>query len=148
MLVLDILTIASLGLLVGTEFAVSVFGNPVVWKLEDRAQAGAIALFAARLGTVMPFWYALNLLLLILEGVIRRHEPELALLIAATSIWIVVIAFTVVFLVPINNRMARLSSDSLSETARREHKKWDALHRLRVVAVGVALICFLLRTHY
>ena len=89
----------------------SAFVNPVVWKLEDRAQAGAIALFAARLGTVMPFWYVL------------------------------------VFLVPINNRMARLSSDSVSETARREHKKWDALHRLRVVAVGVALICFLLRTH-
>src|SRR5215470_18908422 len=56
----------------------------------------------------------------------------------------VVIVFTVVFLVPINNRMARLSSDSLSETARREHKKWDAPHRLRVM--GVALICFLLRT--
>ena len=96
----------------------------------------------------MPFWYALNLLLLILEVAIRRHEPELALLIAATSIWIVVIVFTVVFLVPINNRMARPSSDSLSETARREHKKWHALHRLRVVAVGVALICFLLRTLY
>jgi uncharacterized membrane protein len=110
------------------------------------AQDRAIALFAARLGAVMPFWYALNLLLLILEVVIRRHEPEFALLIAATSIWIVVIVFTVVFLVPINNRMARLSSDSLSETARREHKKWDAPHRLRVMAVGVALICFLLRT--
>ena len=126
----------------------SAFVNPVVWKLEDRAQAGAIALFAARLGTVMPFWYALNLLLLILEVVIRRYEPEFALLIAATSIWIVMIVFTVVFLVPINNRMARLSSGSLSGTARRERKKWDALHRLRVVVVGVALICFLLRTHY
>jgi hypothetical protein len=33
----DILTIASSGLLVGTEFAVSAFVNPVVWKLEDRA---------------------------------------------------------------------------------------------------------------
>ena len=33
----DILTITSLGLLVGTEFAVSAFVNPVVWKLEDRA---------------------------------------------------------------------------------------------------------------
>jgi uncharacterized membrane protein len=110
------------------------------------AQAGAIALLAARLGTVMPFWYALNLLLLILEVVNRRHEPQFALLIAATSIWIVVIVFTVVFLAPINNRMARLSSDSLSETAQREHKKWDAPHRLRVMAVGAALICFLLRT--
>jgi uncharacterized membrane protein len=96
----------------------------------------------------MPFWYALNLPLLILEAVMRRHEPGFSLLIAALSIWIVVIAFTAVFLVPINNRMARLRSDSFSETARREHKKWDALHRLRVMAVGVALICFLHGTHH
>ena len=143
---LDILTIASLGSLVGTEFAVSAFVNPVVWKLEDRAQGRAIALFAARLGRVMPFWYALSLLLLIVEIVTRWHEPELSLLIVAGSIWVAVILFTVVFLVPINNRMARLSPDSFSKTALREHKKWDALHRLRVLAVGVALICFLLGT--
>jgi Domain of unknown function (DUF1772) len=143
MRVLDILTITSLGLLMGTEFAVSAFVNPVVWKLEDRAQARTIALFAAKLGTVMPFWYAFNLLLLILEAVIRRHEPGLRLIIVASSIWIAVILFTVLFLVPINNRMARLGSDSFPEQARREHKKWDTLHRLRVAAVGVALICFL-----
>ena len=143
---LDILTIASLELLVGTEFAVSAFVNPVVRKLEDRAQGRAIALFAARLGRFMPFWYALNLLLLIFEIVTRWHEAELSLLIVTGSIWVVVILFTVVFLASITNRIARMSPDPFSKTARREHKKWDALHRLRVLAVGVALICFLLGT--
>ena len=147
MLFVDILTIASMGLLVGSEFAVSAFINPVVWSLEDRAQARAIALFAARLGAVMPFWYAFSLVLIIVEAVIRRHEPGLPLLIAACGIWIAVAVFSVAFLVPINNRMVRLSPESFSETARREHKKWDALHRVRVVAIGVALICFLLGTH-
>jgi hypothetical protein len=47
---LDIVTVVSVGLLVGTEFAVSAFVNPVLWKLKDRAQARAVSLFAGRLG--------------------------------------------------------------------------------------------------
>ena len=74
---LDILTIASLGLLAGTEFAVSAFVNPVVWKPEDRAQA-----------------------------------------------------------------------NSFSEAAGREHKRGDALHRWRVLAVEVVLISSLLGIHH
>jgi len=136
-----------LGLSVGTEFAVSAFANPVAWKLEDGAQAGAIAYLQR---DSVPLCLSGTHLIFCFSSLksLFGHEPELALLIAATSIWIVVIVFTVVFLVPINNRMARPSSDSLSETARREHKKWDAPDRLRVVAVGVALICFLLKTLY
>jgi uncharacterized membrane protein len=144
---LDIVTTVCIGLLIGTEFAVSVFINPVLWKLEDRAQAAAIRLFAARLGTAMPFWYAVSLLLLGLEAMLRHHEPGFALLILASVIWAVVILVTVLFLVPINNRMARLDSDSFPEEARREHKKWDTLHRLRVAALVIALVCFLLASH-
>jgi uncharacterized membrane protein len=143
---LDIVTVVSLGLLIGTEFAVSAFVNPVLWKLEDRMQARAVNLFAVRFGGAMPFWYALNLLLLILEAVIRRHEPGLALLIASCCIWIAVILATVLFLVPINNRMARLDSDSFSQEAKREHKRWDTLHRLRIVAILAAFVCFLAAT--
>ena len=145
MFLLDILTIICIGPLVGVEFAVSAFVNPIAWKLEDRAQGAAIALFAVRLGRAMPGWYALSLLLLVLEIVLRWHEPGLFWLIAASSIWLAVILFSVLLLVPINNRLARLSPDSFSETARREHNKWDALHRGRILAVGVAWICFLLR---
>jgi hypothetical protein len=131
-----------LGLSVGTEFTVSAFANPVVWKLEDRAQAGAIALFErdsvplCLSGTRLIFCFSS------LKSLVGGTNLSSFCLLLPRAFDV----FTVVFLVPINNRMARLSSDSLSETARREHKKWDALHRLRAVAVGVALICFLLRT--
>jgi uncharacterized membrane protein len=147
MIYLDIVTTVCIGLLLGTEFAVSVFVNPVLWKLEDRAQAGAIRLFAVRLGTAMPFWYALSLLLLIAEAIVERHQAGDSLLIAASAIWLAVILVTVIFLVPINNRMMRLTTDSFSEEARREHKRWDTLHRLRVAALGVAMVCFLLAIH-
>jgi uncharacterized membrane protein len=141
---LDVVATVSIGLMIGTEFAVSVFVNPVLWKLPEDAQARAISRFAGRLGAAMPFWYAGNLIFLIAEVMINRHEPKIGLLIAATAIWILVIVFTILFLVPINNRMTRLDSDSFSPKDRQEHRKWDSLHRLRVTAIGVALVCFLL----
>ena len=39
----DILTILCVGLMIGNEFAVSVFVNPVVWQLEGHAQAKALS---------------------------------------------------------------------------------------------------------
>jgi uncharacterized membrane protein len=155
--VLNIATIVSMGLLIGTELAVSVFVNPVLFQLDGPAQARAIRLFAKRLGTAMPFWYAVNLLLLVIETIVRRGEliirrgeaslrhgeTSVPLLVTATGIWAAVILLTILFLVPINNRMARLDSDSLPEQARQEHRRWDTLHRLRVVALGAAMVLFL-----
>lgn len=141
---LDVVATVSIGLLIGTEFAVSVFVNPVLWKLPENAQARAIGLFAKRLGAAMPFWYAGNLILLIAEAVINRHEPTIGLLVTAPAIWILVIVSTILFLVPINNRMTRLDPDSFSQKERQEHRKWDSLHRVRVVAIVVAFVCFLL----
>lgn len=145
MLLLDVLTIVSIALLMGAEFAVSAFVNPVLWKLDPAARMQATRLFAALLGAVMPFWYGLNLLLLLAEAITRRHHAGLSLLITvAAIIWAAVIAFSVLALVPINNRMAQLGPDSPGVDALREHKRWDALHRIRVLAVCVSFIAALL----
>jgi uncharacterized membrane protein len=92
----------------------------------------------------MPFWYVLSLLLLVLEMVLRRHEAGFALLVAAIAIWAVVIVLTLLFLVPINNRMIRLEPGGFAEAARREHHRWDSMHRVRVAALTAAMVCFLL----
>jgi uncharacterized membrane protein len=144
---LDIAAILCIGLLLGTEFAVSAFVNPVVWQLDERAQAAAIRLFAARLGKAMPFWYALSLIFLIIEAIVHRKQAELSLLIAACGIWALVILLTLLFLVPINNRMMSLDTTVFPEAERREHKKWDTRHRLRIAALGAAFLCFLLAIH-
>ena len=144
---LYIATTVCIGLLIGTEFAVSVFINPVLRKLEERSQARAISLFAGRLGRAMPFWYGLSLLLLIVEAVVERHELGFSLLIVATAIWLAVIVLTLLFLVPINNRMMLLDAASFPKEAQREHERWDSRHRLRVMALVVAMICFLLAAH-
>jgi uncharacterized membrane protein len=143
MLILNVSTIVCIGLMIGTEFAVSAFINPVLWKLDDHAQMNAIRMFAARLGFVMPFWYGLGLLLLLAETVTMRHESGVVLLSIASGIWALIIVLTVLFLVPINNQLARLAPGSATPAAQRNHHKWDRLHRLRVLALGVSMLLFL-----
>lgn len=139
---LTLITIVSLGLLIGTEFAVSVFVNPVLWKLEDAAQAAAIRMFAQRLGSAMPFWYMGSFVLLVFEWVLQRNGSHAGLLMCAVLVWAAVIVFTLLFLVPINNRMARLDPGSFAPESRRAHHKWDAMHRARVAALTIAFVCF------
>lgn len=146
-LLLNIAAIVSIGLMIGVEFAVWAFINPILRKLPDQPRAQAIVLFARKLGTVMPFWYASNLLLLIAEWVLLRHTSGALLLATATGIWVTVIVLTLIFLVPINNRLAREEAHAAADHAHREHKRWDSLHRVRVVALGAAMVLFLVAIH-
>ena len=143
MLILNIATTLCIGLMVGTELAVSAFVNPVLWKLDDDAQMNAIRMFASKLGTVMPFWYALGLLLLLAETFAMRHDPEVVLLTVASGIWAAIIVLTLVYLVPINNQLARFEPGSAPQKAQQDHRKWDRLHRLRVLALTVSMVLFL-----
>jgi len=146
-LILATVTTVCIGLMTGTEFAVSAFINPVLARLDDRARLGALRLFGAKLGFAMPFWYGLSLVFLLIETFLFRHRPQISLLAAATAIWILVIVLTLLFLVPINNRLVKLSPDASPQEALREHKKWDHLHRVRVAALTAAMVLFLIAVH-
>jgi uncharacterized membrane protein len=144
MIFLDIVTTLCIGLLIGTEFAVSVFVNPILERLDTSTRMKAISFFAKRLGTAMPFWYAASLLLLIAEAVLRRNANVESLLIVSGALWLAVIVLTLIFLVPINNRMMRLDANSPAEVSLRQHRKWDLLHRGRVAVLAASMVCFLL----
>jgi uncharacterized membrane protein len=144
MLILNITTIVCIGLMIGVEFAVSAFVNPVLWKLESGAQMHAVRLFAAKLGFVMPFWYALGLLLLLAETFFHWRQPHVLLLTISIGIWALVIILTLLFLVPINNRLARIEDPSSFDNARSDHHKWDTLHRLRILALAIAMVLALI----
>lgn len=143
-LILDIVAILCIGLMIGTEFAVSAFINPVLKQLGDPAEAHATRLFARNLGTIMPFWYVLGFLLLIAQMIILWQKPGMAFLVAASAIWAAVIVLTLMFLVPINNRIANADSGGFTDALRREHTKWELLHRGRVLALSAAMICMLI----
>jgi Domain of unknown function (DUF1772) len=139
--------IVSIGLMIGVEFAVWVFINPILWKLEEPTRSYAIRLFAKKLGTAMPFWYAGNLLALLADAVLLRNQPTLWLMGVAAGIWIAVIILTLLFLVPINNRLAQPELAMSLDQAHSEHKRWDLLHRARVMALGVAMVLLLAAIH-
>ena len=139
---LDVVTTVCIGLLIGTEFTVAVFINPILRKLGLREELRAIRLFAARLGSAMPVWCCVSFLLLIAEAIFRHGEAGSLLVIAAGVIWALVIILTVLFLVPINNRLARVDPESPVEPALQEHGDWDTMHRWRVASLTAAMICF------
>src|ERR1700730_12476265 len=71
---LNVATTLCIGLLIGAEFAVSAFVNPVLFKLSLAARAEATRFFGRLLGTVMPFWYIASLLLLLSETLLHLHK--------------------------------------------------------------------------
>ena len=91
----------------------------------------------------MPIWYALSLVLVLIEAYLRWHEPALLSLLVAAAIWIAVILYTVAVLVPINNRIAVLETGTLPAGWRQEHKKWDTLHRWRILFLAIAMVFLL-----
>src|SRR5258708_344652 len=60
---LDVVTTVCIGLLIGTEFAVAVFINPILRMLGPRDELRAIGLLAANLGAAMPVWSGVIFLL-------------------------------------------------------------------------------------
>lgn len=142
--ILNIATILCIGLLIGTELAVSVFVNLVLFKLDFAAQAEPMRLLGRRLGKAMPVWYIASLLLLLSEIVIHRRDSHVVLLGITVALWVAAIALSLVFLVPINNRMVRMDANGWTKSTQLELRKWDALHRVRVLGLAVAMIFFLI----
>jgi uncharacterized membrane protein len=136
---LDTITITLAGVMVGNELALSAFVNPPIWQLESGPQAQALSILARSLGRVMPVWYGLCLALLALESFLHRHQDALVPLLTATLIWAGVIVFTIGMLVPINDRIASLNTAAPTPGWKHDHKKWDSLHRVRILLLAVAL---------
>jgi uncharacterized membrane protein len=143
MLILDLVTTLSVALMIGIELCVAVFIDPILNRLDPLTQAEVLRHFARRLGKAMPFWYGANLVLLIAESILRRGQLDAVLLYCATALWALAILMTLLFLVPINNRMMRLNG-AMSDVDRRDHQKWDTLHRSRIIVLTVAALCSLI----
>lgn len=124
-------------LMVGSEFSVTAFTDPSAWRLEPVPQSVMLSHYAAILGKVMPFWYGIDLLLLGSETWLHRHTPGFALLLIATCIWFLATLGSILFLVPLNNRV--IAGSAGWQTA---HRAWDRRHRVRVVGLAIAALLF------
>src|SRR5271157_2997391 len=95
--ILDVVAILAAGLMTGNELTVAVFLHPTLTRLPDAVHAPAARAFARLFGRVMPFWYAL---VLVLSGIETwSHWPPTSagsrLLLAASILWLFTIVFTV-----------------------------------------------------
>ena len=130
------------GLMVGNELAVSAFIHPQLQKLDDKTHIVSAQAFARVYGTVMPFWYALTLILTIAIAVLSRQIGTPFFLAAASAVcWLASILLTVTQLVPINNQVSDWNLASLPSDWQRLRNQWDRLHKVRVLILILSLIC-------
>ena len=137
---LNVIAILVAGLMVGCELSIAAFVHPTLDRLPDDVHLPAASALARVMGTVMPFWYALTLLLTLAEVVIRWHQSgRLPIWIAASAVlWMLVIVYTITTLVPINNRIASWEKSAPPPDWKTYRRRWDMLHRWRVALLTIA----------
>ncbi|MDD7811513.1 DUF1772 domain-containing protein [Mycobacterium sp. CSUR Q5927] len=130
--IVEILAISVTGILVGAEFAVAAFLNPILGRLPDDARRAARADGARMLGRLMPFWYFAAFALLVAVAVVADSQRRLV----GTGVGLMAVAvlLSVAVLVPINNRIAA------GEVSTRLVARWDRLHWLRVVILAALFV--------
>ena len=133
--VFHVITIFLVLTLVGVEFSVSAFLNPAAWRLDPDPQLKMLSRSALVMGKVMPVWYPVCALLLGIQTWLRWRTPGFGILLTADAVWLLASVASIVFLVPLNTRIAEGAPDW-----QRLHRVWDGRHRVRVAALAVAAV--------
>jgi uncharacterized membrane protein len=123
--------------LVGVEFSVAAFIDPAAWRLDPEPQLKLLSRLASVLGKVMPVWYPVSALLLVIQTWLSWHSSGRGILITSTAIWLLASVGSILFLVPLNTHVAKGDADW-----QRIHRIWDRRHRVRTAALAVAVVLF------
>ncbi|MDB5344726.1 MAG: Protein of unknown function transrane [Schlesneria sp.] len=136
---LDLIAVLVTLFLTGSELAVGVFVHPALSKLQDSAHSEAAKALARLLGKVMPFWYAAALLVVVVSLLARAVGTwswwaclSSAVLLALT------VPFSLICLVPINNRVAGWDLNALPGDWKNDRRRWDQYHAIRIVILVLA----------
>ena len=131
---LAVIAATVVGIMVGVEFAVAVFVNPILRRLPVGPSLEAHADGARVLGRVMPFWYVASLILTAGLAATRGGAAAGAA-VAATALLAVSVVMSITVLVPIANRSATWTADDHPHDWREQHQRWDRLHYARVALI-------------
>ena len=145
---LAVITATVVGVMVGVEFAVAVFVNPILLRLPAGPALEARADGARVLGRVMPFWYIGSLLLTAWLAAAKWGGPAAAkwggpagdAAVAAAALLVVSVVMSVTLLVPIANRSATWTADDHPADWREQQQRWDRLHYARVAIIIAAFV--------
>lgn len=138
--VLGVVAIIVAGLMVGTELAIAAFVHPALNKLPDDVHRPAASALARVLGTVMPVWYPLVLVLTLAEVILRwRQSGQLPIWLATSAIlWLLASVYSLTSLVPINTRIASWETSAPPADWKLYRNRWDMHHRWRTVLLTIA----------
>ncbi|MEQ1763947.1 MAG: DUF1772 domain-containing protein [Pyrinomonadaceae bacterium] len=139
---LILLVMFSASLFVGNEFSVGAFINPSFSRLPDVPQAFAARETARLYGRIMPSWMVGNVLLssLVTFLVADSYSRQWWSYLAATLLFVFVCAFSVLFPVPINNKIADWDPDDLPSDWRELRSRFDRYHWVRIVLLLIAYL--------
>jgi hypothetical protein len=135
---LSVVTATIFGIMVGVEFAVAVFINPVFLRLPAGAALEARADGGRVLGKVMPFWYIGSLVLIAALAAATWGGAAGWSAVAAAVLLGLSVVLSVAVLVPINNRSVTWTADNHPADYREQQQRWDRLHYVRVAMIVAA----------
>ena len=136
---IDLIAVLVTALLTGSELAIGVFVHPVLSKLHDGAHSEAAKPLARLLGKVMPFWYAAALLLVVVSLLARAVGTwSWWACLTSAALLTVTVPFSLICLVPINNRVAAWDLNALPGDWKNDRRRWDQYHSVRIVILVLA----------
>ena len=143
---LQLIAVVVLGLMCGSELNVAAFAHPILNRQSLEVHIPMRSSLAVLFGRVMPFWMAGSTLLNLLLLLPFEHLNESAWRFAAVAFTIQVLAvvFSLVGPVPINNRIAKWTTESLPEDWQAQEDRWDQYHWWRTCGLIAAFAILVL----
>jgi uncharacterized membrane protein len=143
---LHVLAVLVLGLMCGSELNVAAFCHPTLNRQPVAVHIPVRSALAVLFARVMPFWMMgstlLNLLLLLPFEHLNRSAWRFAAI--SFAIQIAAVLFSVVAPVPINNRIAKWTPNTLPEDWSAQERRWDRYHWFRTWGLVVAFAMLIL----
>jgi uncharacterized membrane protein len=138
--VLAIVTVVVVGVMVGVEFAVAVFVEPIFDRLPTDGAIAARSDGARVLGRVMPFWYIGSVVLAAGWAALSWGGPGVGAVLVAIGLLAVSVLMSVTLLVPINNRVMQWAAHGAPADWRDQVGRWNRLHYARVAIIVAAFV--------
>ncbi|MEV6590021.1 DUF1772 domain-containing protein [Streptomyces acidicola] len=140
--VLAVVTVVVVGVMVGVEFAVAAFVNPILDRLPNDGGLGARSDGARVLGRVMPFWYIGSVVLGAVWAAVAWGGDGASLVAVGTVLLVLSVVMSILLLVPINSRVATWSTEGIPADWKQQVGRWDRFHHVRVGVIVLAFALF------
>ena len=135
---LEVFTTVVVGVMVGVEFSVAFFINPILNALPEDSGLLGRAHGGRMLGAVMPFWYIGSLVLVAVWAVAGWDHDGTGLVVTAAALLILSVIMSILLLVPINNRGKTWTPDNRPADWKEQMNRWDRFHYVRVAVIIAA----------